>query len=68
MIQYSDPLKMFLEINLDEIDYFKDLTKHIRCEFIYNMTLETFEAGDYLFKKGDESKKMYIIQSGQVWI
>ena len=35
---YDDPLKVFLEISLNRINYFKDLPQDIKNEWIFNMT------------------------------
>jgi signal-transduction protein with cAMP-binding, CBS, and nucleotidyltransferase domain len=64
VIGYTDPLKMFLEMRLNQVDFFKDLSKHIKCEIMYKMTEKSFEAGEYIYKNKSESKNMYIILSG----
>jgi CRP-like cAMP-binding protein len=40
---YSDPVKIFLEISLNQIDFFKDLPKHVKNEWIFNMKKMTFD-------------------------
>jgi signal-transduction protein with cAMP-binding, CBS, and nucleotidyltransferase domain len=55
---------MFLEMRLNQVDFFKDLSKHIKCEIMYKMTEKSFEAGEYIYKNKSESKNMYIILSG----
>ena len=32
------------------------------------MTMKSLEQGDYLYKNGDTSTELYIIQSGELWI
>ena len=56
IINYKDPLKLFMEMYLNKISYFNDLPKHIKCDFMFNMELKSFEKGDYLYKVGDTSK------------
>ena len=34
---YTDPVKMFLEMSLNQIDYFRPLKRHIKAEWIFNM-------------------------------
>lgn len=34
---YDDPLKIFLEMSLNQIDFFKGLPKHVKNEWIFNM-------------------------------
>jgi signal-transduction protein with cAMP-binding, CBS, and nucleotidyltransferase domain len=34
---YDDPLKIFLEISLNQIDFFCELSKYIKNEWIFNM-------------------------------
>lgn len=61
---YQDPLKIFMEMNLNKIKYFKDLPKQIKCDILFNMKSVSFEKGDYLYRTGDLPKTMYLIQSG----
>jgi len=37
IMKYDDPLKVFLEITLNQIEYFKDLSKYIKNEWIFHM-------------------------------
>ena len=46
---YDDPVKIFLEISLNQIDFFKDLPKYVKTEWIFNMKKKTFEVGKYLY-------------------
>jgi len=36
-MRYDDPLKVFLEMSLNQIDFFNVLSKHIKNEWIFNM-------------------------------
>jgi hypothetical protein len=49
MMMYDDPVKVFLEISLNQIDYFTDLPQYIKNEWICNMQKETFEKGHLLY-------------------
>ena len=40
---YDDPLKVFLEISLNQIDFFKGLSKRIKNEWIFNMKMKQLE-------------------------
>lgn len=37
ILEYDDPLKIFLEISLNQINYFKNLDKQIKNEWIFQM-------------------------------
>ena len=37
--QYDDPIKLFLEMSMNQIDFFKGLSPEIKTEWIYNMQL-----------------------------
>jgi len=47
--QYDDPLKIFLEISLNQIDFFKNLPKSVKNEWIFSMKAQKFEAGALLY-------------------
>jgi len=49
---YCDPLKIFLEISINQIDFFKNLGKLIKNEIIFNLRVLNLDKGKYLFKKG----------------
>ena len=53
-----------MEISLNRINYFKKLPKHVKLDIIFNMMHESFDEGSHLYKMGDKSQKMYLIQSG----
>lgn len=58
---YDDPVSIFLEISLNQIDYFKDLPKFIKKEWIFNMEKKTYEKGHYLTEMDTNSSEMYVI-------
>ena len=35
IVQYNDPLKVFLELRLNQVDFFRNLPKYIKCDFIF---------------------------------
>jgi CRP-like cAMP-binding protein len=61
-------LKVFLEMSLNEISFFKKLPKHIKNEFLFCMKPKTYEKGSCLYKRDDNSTEMYCIQSGMIEI
>ena len=65
---YNDPLKVFLEMSLNQIDFFKPLNKMIKNEWIFNMKMRQLEVGSYLYRIDTNSEEMYVIQSGLVEI
>ena len=68
IVKYHDPIKCFLEINLNKLEFFKDLNSMIKSEFIHNMRKDTMDKGSYIYRDYDKSTRMYIIQSGCVEI
>jgi len=68
ILSYDDPVKIFLEISLNQIDFFKKLPKAAKNEWIHNMVPRSLERGSYLYNIGEYSTKMYVIQSGMVEI
>ena len=56
ILLYKDPLKIFLEITLNQVDFFKDLPKIVKNEIIFNMKHKTFDNGKYLYKKNEASQ------------
>jgi len=47
---YNDPLKIFLEISLNQIEFFKGLSRFIKNEWIFNMKQTTLETGAFLYQ------------------
>lgn len=37
ILKYREPLKIYMEMKLSRLNFFKNLPKHIKNEFIYNM-------------------------------
>ena len=58
---YYDPLKIFLELSLNRIDFFKGLSKHIKNDWIFNMRSRTLEVNSLLYEIDTNSEEMYII-------
>lgn len=57
---------MFLEISLNQINFFKGLSSEVKNEWIFNMKHKQLEKGSYLYKLDTYSSEMYLIQSGLV--
>jgi len=58
---YDDPLKVFLEISLNQIDFFQGLSKYIKNEWIFNMKLKQLEKGAFLYQLDTNSEEMYVL-------
>jgi hypothetical protein len=58
---YDDPMKIFLEISLNQIDFFKGLSKYIKNEWIFNMKFRQYKRGSLLYQVDTNSEEMYII-------
>ena len=61
IVLYNDPLKVFLEISLNRIDFFKDLSKPVKSEWIFNMELRQLEPNSYLYRMDTNSEEMFVI-------
>ena len=68
VINYKDPLKCFMEMRLNQMEFFKNLPKIVKNDFIFNMEQKSFEKGQYFYRNNDESKEMIIMQSGCIHI
>lgn len=66
--KYDDPLKLFLEMSLNQIDFFKTLSPEIKSEWIFNMQLKQLEKDAFLYNLDTNSDEMFVIQSGEVEI
>jgi len=66
--KYEDPIKIFLEFSLNQIDFFKELPKKVKNEWIFNMNRRLYNKDDLLYKMNTNSTEMYVIQSGLVEI
>lgn len=58
---YDDPLKIFLEISLNQVDFFVGLNKQIKNEWIFIMKQRVYEKGSLLYKIDTESEEMYVL-------
>jgi len=58
---YQDDLKIFLEIELNKIDWFKNLSIATKNEIIYGMEREEKGAGSMLVAKGMKARHMYLV-------
>jgi CRP-like cAMP-binding protein len=59
-------LKLFLEIELEKIPWFKDLSVSTKNELIYSMEHEERQAGSMLCQRGQKADKMFLVQSGTI--
>lgn len=66
MLMYDDPVSVFLEISLNQIEYWSILPKDVKKEWIFNMKKKTLERGSYLYEMETNSSEMFVIQSGMV--
>ena len=66
MLMYDDPVSVFLEISLNQIEYWHGLPKYIKKEWIFNMKKRILEKGSYLYEMETNSSEMFVIQSGLV--
>ena len=48
--KYRDPLKLFLELKLNRLLYFKNLPLNVKNDFIFNMKIKTKEKGEYIYR------------------
>ena len=51
--KYIDPLKLFLELKLNRLKFFKNLPMNVKNEFIFNMKIESKAKGEYIYTKGE---------------
>jgi len=63
---YEDEVKLFLEMALEKIDYFKNLNVMTQQEVIYSMERVTYEKDHNLINKDDVATEMFVIQEGIV--
>ena len=66
MCLYDDSVRMFLLQTLREIDYLKESNHETLSTIVYSMKQEQFDVGTYIFKPGDISKCLIVIQNGLV--
>lgn len=55
-----------MEISMNQIDFFKGLSQHIKNEIIFNMRRRELEMGSLLYQLDTNSVEMYLLQSGKV--
>ena len=55
-------------MSLNQIDFFKGLSKFIKNEWIFNMKQRTLEAQSYLYQLDTNSEEMFVLNSGLVEI
>lgn len=68
ILSYDDPLKVFLEMMLNNVEYFDKFPKIVKNEWIFTMKQRTYERGKCICRKGESAKEMFVIQSGEVEI
>lgn len=61
VLTYQDPLRLWLEMSLSQINYFKDLDRDIKQEFIYNMKVQQFEKESFIFRTDEKCDAMYLV-------
>jgi len=66
MINYKDPYKKWQKIQLQNINYLKEISQVTLEELTYKLGHEFFEEGQVIFKNGDEISKIYILANGTV--
>ena len=63
---YQDELKLFLEQELDKIDWYRGLSIPTKNELIFSMERETRQADSFIAKRGKSADALYLVQSGYV--
>lgn len=63
---YDDPIKLFLEMSMNQIDFFQGLSQEIKTEWIFNMQLRQIEQGAMVYQLDTASEEMFVVQSGQI--
>ncbi|CDW87072.1 cyclic nucleotide-binding protein [Stylonychia lemnae] len=65
---YDDNVKLFLEKQLDSIDYLQSVPFQTKHDLMYKLKKMNFEKDGFLYKIDDIATRMYIIQQGEVQI
>ena len=65
---YDDPLKIFFDMSLNQVDFFTNLPRQIKNEWIFTMKQRQLEKGSLLYRIDTFSDEMYVLQSGLVEI
>lgn len=63
---YQDEWKIFMKDNLKYFDYVKNCSDQTVEELTYYLREEMYQAGDVIFKAGQEVNKVYFIASGEI--
>lgn len=66
ILSYDDPLKVFLEMSLNNVEYFDKFPKIVKNEWIFTMKHRTYERGKFICRVGESANEMLVIQSGEV--
>ena len=66
IFKYHDPLTRWLFMEMEKIQYFRNLSLLTKQELIYGMERFTYEKGSLLCKKDKIADKLYLIQDGIV--
>lgn len=66
MFKYQDELTMWLMIEMDKVNYFRNLPLLSKQEIIYNMDRLTYEKGSLLCEKDIVADKLLLIHQGIV--
>jgi hypothetical protein len=61
VVLYQDDLKIFLEIEMNKIEWFKNLSIATKNEIIYGMEREEKPAGSMLCASGTKAEKMFLL-------
>ena len=68
IINYEDEVKLFIENEMNKIDYFQGLTMLTKQEIIFSMERKTFDKDSYVCQQGEKVVNMILIQEGIVEI
>jgi hypothetical protein len=68
MCFYDDPIKLFIEYELNKIAYFQDLSPLTKNDVIFSMEHTKRMEGDYIVKSGHIVDKLVLIQEGIIQI
>ena len=66
IFKYHDPLTTWLFMEMEKIQYFKNLSLITKQELIYSMERHTYEKGSFLCKTDVKVDRLYLIQEGIV--
>ena len=66
IFKYNDTLRAFLEMEMDKITFFQNLSMITKQELLYNMERKTYDMDDFIFRVGQKIDRLILIQSGVV--